>query len=153
LRPESAGIADHCATYAQRLQRALQSGDWDGVTRFAEALRSCWASGRQLFICGNGGSAANAMHMANDFLYGVSKRPGSGINVSALPSNASVLTCLANDCGYEQIFSLQLAVKGRPGDLLLVLSGSGNSENIVKALEQAKSMDMKSFAILGYSGG
>jgi D-sedoheptulose 7-phosphate isomerase len=146
-------MAEHCARYAQRLQSILQESSWEDVVHLASELRACWTSGRQLFICGNGGSAANAMHMANDFLYGISKRFGAGINVSALPANSSVLTCLANDCGYDQIFSMQLAVRARPGDVLIVLSGSGNSPNIVKALEQAKAMDIRTFAILGYSGG
>ena len=78
---------------------------------------------------------------------------GSGLRVSALPANSSVLTCLANDEGYESIFSMQLAVLGRRDDVLIALSGSGNSPNIVKALEQAKAMGIRSYAILGYSGG
>jgi D-sedoheptulose 7-phosphate isomerase len=106
-----------------------------------------------VFLCGNGGSAANAIHLANDFLYGVSKTLGSGLRVTALPANASVLTCLANDLGYDAIFSAQLAVQARRGDMLIVLSGSGNSPNILKALEHAKSMSVKTYAILGYSGG
>ena len=71
----------------------------------------------------------------------------------ALSANPAVITCLANDVGYESIFSEQLAVQGQSGDLLIVLSGSGNSPNIIKVLGQAKPMGIKSFAILGYSGG
>lgn len=142
-----------CADYARRLNRALASADWTGVERLGEALRECWVSGRQVFLCGNGGSAGNALHLANDFLYGISKRAGSGLRVTALPANGSVVTCLANDEGYDSIFSLQLAVLARPGDVLIVLSGSGNSGNAVRALEQARSMGVRSFAILGYSGG
>ena len=78
------------------------------------------------------------MHLANDLLYGISRKPGSGLRVNALPSNASVTTCLANDEGYEKIFSLQLAVQARPEDVLIVLSGSGNSPNILEALETAR---------------
>ena len=107
---------------------------------------------RQVFLCGNGGSAANAMHIANDLLYGIAIG-GTGIRVTALPSNTSVLTCLANDLGYDEIFSHQLRVHGTRGDVLVVLSGSGNSANVVKALAQAKDMDMQTFAILGFSGG
>jgi D-sedoheptulose 7-phosphate isomerase len=139
--------------YARRLQDVLQTSRWDGVARLAEELLDCWKSGRQVFLCGNGGSAANAMHMANDFLYGISKTPGSGLRVNALPSNVSVLTCLANDEGYDQIFAAQLAVQARRDDVLIVLSGSGNSPNIVKVLDQAKTMGVRSYAILGYKGG
>jgi D-sedoheptulose 7-phosphate isomerase len=91
--------------------------------------------------------------LANDFLYGIAKRPGGGLRVNALSSNPSVITCLANDIGYDRVFSEQLSVMANPNDLLIVLSGSGNSPNIVAALEQAKSMNVKSYAILGFSGG
>ena len=106
-----------------------------------------------MFICGNGGSAANALHWANDLLYAVAKEGGKGLRVSALPANASTLTCLANDLGYEQVFSAQLATYGQEGDILVVLSGSGNSPNVIRALEQSRRMKMKSVAVLGYSGG
>ncbi len=139
------------ADYARRLALALSAHNWaDGL---AEDLRDCRDSGRQVFLCGNGGSAGNAIHLANDLLYGISKTVGVGLRVSALPANSSVITCLANDVGYDAIFSAQLAVQARRGDVLIALSGSGNSPNIVKALEQAKSMGVKTYAILGYTGG
>jgi len=147
------GPVTACSDYSSRLQMALQTADWSGVGRLAEELHDCWRNGRQVFICGNGGSAGNAMHLANDFLYGISKTRGSGLRVNALPANSSVLTCLANDEGYDEIFSLQLAVQGRPGDVLIVLSGSGNSPNILKALAQAKTTGLRTYAILGYTGG
>jgi D-sedoheptulose 7-phosphate isomerase len=73
--------------------------------------------------------------------------------VTALPANPAVLTCLANDIGYADIFAQQLTVLARRGDILIVLSGSGNSPNIVRALEKARELGLTSFAILGYSGG
>src|SRR5471030_1690409 len=85
------------ADYSRRLQAVLQTTDWSQVGRLAEELHDCWRSGRQVFLCGNGGSAGNAIHLANDFLYGISKTRGSGLRVNALPANSSVLTCLAND--------------------------------------------------------
>ncbi len=141
------------AAYASRLRRVLDDADWSGVASLARELRDCWATGRQVFICGNGGSAANAMHLANDFLYGASKKAGQGLRVTALPANASVLTCLANDEGYGEVFSCQLAVQARPGDVLIALSGSGNSPNIVRALEHAAGAGLRSYAVLGYAGG
>ena len=141
------------ADYARRLAAVLSDHDWADVARLAEDLRDCRDSGRQVFLCGNGGSAGNAIHLANDFLYGISKTFGVGLRVTALPANSSVLTCLANDLGYDTVFSAQLAVQARRGDVLIVLSGSGNSPNILKALEQAKAMGMKTYAILGYNGG
>lgn len=141
------------ADYAGRLQKVLQGSSWEGVSALAHDLLKCWKERKQVFLCGNGGSAGNAVHMANDFLYGISKAYGSGLRVNALPANAAVLTCLANDCGYDEIFSMQLAVQAGKGDVLIALSGSGNSPNIVRALEQAKKSGVKSYAILGYSGG
>ena len=76
-----------------------------------------------------------------------------GLRVDALPANAGVITCLANDTGYDNIYSHQLEVKGRPGDLLIVLSGSGNSANVVRALKTANQIGMRSFAIVAFGGG
>lgn len=139
--------------YSLRLRQVLANTDWSPVRQLANELLDCWRTGRQVFLCGNGGSAGNAMHLANDLLFGISKSCGSGLRVNALPSNGSVTTCLANDMGYERIFSLQLAVLGNPGDVLIVLSGSGNSSNILEALEMARDKGLTSYAILGYSGG
>lgn len=145
--------ATFCADYAQRLQAVLGRSEWAGVAALAEDLLRCWKNGNQVFLCGNGGSAGNAVHLANDFLYGISKTPGSGLRVNALSANTAVITCLANDEGYDSIYSLQLAVQAREGDLLITLSGSGNSPNILKVMEQAKKMKVKTYAILGYTGG
>lgn len=141
------------AEYALRLQNILAASDWSGVEQLAQALLEAWQGGKQVFLCGNGGSAGNALHLANDFVYGVAMKTGAGIRALSFSANPAVTTCLANDLGYEHIYSEQLAVQGQPGDLLIVLSGSGNSPNIVKVLEQARSMDIKTCAILGYKGG
>lgn len=139
--------------YSTRLQSVLANSDWSGVNTLASDMLTCWQEGRQVFLCGNGGSAGNAIHLANDFFYGVAKTTGGGLKVMALSANAAVITCLANDVGYEHIFSEQLAVQAQKDDLLIALSGSGNSGNIVRAIEQAKHMGVKSFALLGFSGG
>ena len=141
------------ADYANRLQASLAAAEWSGVAELAADIHDCWLQKRQVFFCGNGGSAGNAIHLANDFLYGIAKSPGGGLRVNALSANPAVITCLANDIGYDRIYSEQLSVLANPGDLLVVLSGSGNSPNIVAALEQAKHMKVKSYAILGFTGG
>ena len=123
------------------------------VINLAENLREVWVNGNSFFLCGNGGSAGNAIHLANDFLYGIDRESGQGMKVEALSANPSVLTCLANDVGYEHIYSHQLNVKASKNDILLVLSGSGNSPNIVNALKVGNEIGMKTFAILGYTGG
>ena len=133
--------------YSRRLSATLESFDWSPVERLAYELRDCWQTGRQVFFCGNGGSGGNANHLANDFLYALSKTPGSGLRVHSLSANPSVVTCLANDEGYDQVFSLQLAVLARQGDVLIAFSGSGNSPNILKALEEAKRIGMTSASV------
>jgi len=139
--------------YSSRLQEVLASSDWSSVNLLSQDMLRCWQEKRQVFFCGNGGSAGNAVHLANDFLYGIAKKTGGGLKVQALAANTAVMTCLANDVGYESIFSEQLAVQAQAGDLLIALSGSGNSPNIVRVIEQAKAMDVKSYAILGFTGG
>ena len=143
----------HFADYSRRLQEVLATADWSGVHQLAQALLESWQQGRRVFLCGNGGSAGNAIHLANDLLYGIAKTTGGGLRVMALSANSAVMTCLANDVGYDYIFSEQLAVQAQKGDLLIALSGSGNSGNIVRVLEQARVMEVSSFAILGFSGG
>jgi D-sedoheptulose 7-phosphate isomerase len=145
--------ADHFADYASRLRGILAEADWRPVEALGQDLLRCWKEGRQVFLCGNGGSAGNASHLANDMLYGASQIQGKGLRVVSLAANESVLTCLANDLGYETIFATQIAVLGRKDDVLVVLSGSGNSPNILRALEKARALGMRTYAVLGYSGG
>ena len=139
--------------YSSRLQGVLSKANWSGVFLLAGDILKCWRERRQVFLCGNGGSAGNAIHLANDFLYGVAKETGKGIKAHALSANSAILTCLANDIGYEAIYSEQLAVKAEAGDLLIALSGSGNSQNIIRAIEQAKMLNVKTYSIVGFSGG
>lgn len=96
----------------------------------------------RVYICGNGGSAANAIHMANDLV-------SVGVRAHALCADIATLTAIANDYGYERVFSRLLKVYGESGDLLIALSGSGNSPNILKALEAAKELGMSSWLITG----
>ena len=140
-------------SYSKKLQQVLESSDWTPIEELADDIQKCWNEGRRVFLCGNGGSAGNAIHLANDFIYGIAKKTGGGSKGMSLSDNSAVITCLANDVGYDHIFSEQLAVQAEEKDLLIVLSGSGNSSNIIHAVEQAKKMHVKSFAILGYNGG
>src|SRR5215813_7374196 len=107
-------------SYAERLSRITAATDTSGIEELAGELLDCWKMGRHVFLCGNGGSGANALHMANDFIYAVSKTEASGLRITALPANTAVITCLANDEGYSEIFSLQLAVLAKAGDVLIV---------------------------------
>ncbi|MGH1351078.1 MAG: SIS domain-containing protein [Methyloligellaceae bacterium] len=150
---QSDAFQSHIGRYLGSLQNITAEFDWAPVHELASELLECWKSGRQVFICGNGGSGANAIHMANDYIYGISKVCGSGLNCHALSENSAVLTCLANDTGYENIFSYQLAVMAKPDDVLIVLSGSGNSPNVLEAIKMAHSKEMKTYGILGFAGG
>ena len=127
------------------------------IKSLALDLREAWKSKKNVYLIGNGGSAANAIHIANDLYYGIGAcGKGSevpGMMVEALTANSGILTCLANDTSYENIFAHQISSKCESGDLLIALSGSGNSENIVRALEVANDLDVKSYAILGFTGG
>jgi len=125
--------------YLARLKSALDIIPPEPLQALAEALMLAWREKRQVFIFGNGGSAGNAIHLANDFLYGISREFGHALRVTALPANSAVLTCLANDEGYDGIFFRQLAVLANKGDVAIAFSGSGNSPNILKALESPPS--------------
>lgn len=139
--------------YQVSLTNAWNMINWDLVKILSDDLKSAWKSGKQVFICGNGGSATNANHLANDFLYGISPEDGKGMKVHSLCANVAVITCLANDTGYENIFSKQLIALANANDILIVFSGSGNSPNVVEAIRQANAIGMKTHAILGFEGG
>jgi D-sedoheptulose 7-phosphate isomerase len=140
-------------SYASRMMEIIKTYDWSRLLPLTQTLREAIVDRKWVYLCGNGGSAANAMHLVNDFLYGISKTTGLGLRVDALPANPSVITCLANDISYSEIFAQQLVVRAEKGDILIVLSGSGQSPNVVRALEVGQQLGMKTFAIVGFSGG
>jgi len=142
-----------CSRYANQLSQVLSNSDWTNVEKLADVLQGLMLTGNSLYICGNGGSAGNAQHLANDFLFGISPKKANAMRVEALSANSAVITCLGNDIGYQNIFSHQLKVKAKSGDILLVLSGSGNSDNIINAIKVAREKSVYSVGILGYSGG
>ena len=143
--------------YINEIGKLFNADNIKLIELLAIDLLKAWEKNSNVYICGNGGSAANAIHIANDFIYGIGAcGPGEkilGLNVEALTANSGVLTCLANDTGFDNIFSHQLKVKATPDDVLIVLSGSGNSKNIIKALETSNNIGMKSYAILAFTGG
>lgn len=139
--------------YKNNYVRSFNSKIEKKIIGFSKLIENCWKKNNTIFIIGNGGSGANAQHIANDLLYGAGISNKKGIKVEALVSNSSVITCLANDINYESIFSEQIKVKANKDDLLLVLSGSGNSKNIIKAIQQAKKINVNTFGIIGYDGG
>mgnify|MGYP000854716388 FL=1 len=139
--------------YKKNLFETLGKLEVEKVKELCQLILSAWKTDNTIYLCGNGGSAANAIHVANDMTYGAGKKNGKGISIEALTSNSAVLTCLANDLSYEDIFSEQIRAKGKSKDLLIVFSGSGNSKNVIKAIKIAKNKKMKTFAIVGFDGG
>ncbi len=139
--------------YRENLSEMLRSDQFEKIPQLVEILRKAWIGKKTIFFCGNGGSLANAIHLANDFIYGAGKKHGIGLKTEALGANQAIMSCLSNDVSYSEIFSEQLRVKGLPGDVLIALSGSGNSENIVKALIKAHKLGMETVSILGFDGG
>lgn len=141
------------SSYAKKINFGFEVLDKVNTLKLFESFRDAWKKNKNIYVCGNGGSAGNANHLANDFLYGAGVSSGIGLRVTSMSENQSILTCLGNDIGYENIYSEQLRVKANEGDILLVLSGSGNSPNIINALKMGNKLKMKTFAILGFSGG
>lgn len=142
-----------CSQYLNEAAKALSLIPTQNVLHLAGELYSAWEAKNQVFLCGNGGSAANALHIANDLVCGLEGVASVGIHSLALTGNISQFSCLANDHGYDQVFSRALRTQARSDDLLIALSGSGNSENILSAIRTANDLGLKSFAITGYSGG
>jgi len=139
--------------YIKSQQATHQSIPVDGVAQVVESLREVWKAGGQVFVFGNGGSAANASHFATDLGKGSSDKLGKRFRVISLTDNVSWMTALGNDYSYEDVFVGQLQNYGRPGDLAISISVSGNSPNCVKALEWAKKNGLKTVALVGAKRG
>jgi D-sedoheptulose 7-phosphate isomerase len=139
--------------YKEKIIHSINEIPQNELNQLIKEIDNNWRNKRQIFLIGNGGSAGNAIHIANDWIYGVSKKLGAGLKVNALSANTAVLTCLANDEGYDQIYVRQLAVLANEGDILIALSGSGNSKNIVNAVNYCNKNGVKTFAIIGFNGG
>ncbi|MAW01661.1 MAG: phosphoheptose isomerase [Candidatus Pelagibacter sp.] len=146
-------VPESYQNYRIKLNLALKNLDYRSVIALESKMMEALSSKKQVFIFGNGGSAANAMHIANDFIYGIRKEMGGALRINALPSNTSVITCLANDEGYDQIFVRQLSNLANHDDLVIALSGSGNSKNILEAIIWSNDNGLFTFSILGFDGG
>jgi D-sedoheptulose 7-phosphate isomerase len=127
--------------------------DLDAIERIVERLRAARDNAAMVYIAGNGGSASTASHLVND-LAKATKSPGRApMRVMGLNDNVSLLTALANDEGYERIFSGQLENLAQPGDVLVVISASGNSPNLLEAVDLARERGVTTIGFLGFDGG
>ena len=141
------------ADYLKAQKAAQESIPVEAVAQLVEKLRTAVKEDRQIFVFGNGGSAANASHFATDLGKGASDKTGKRFRVLALNDNVSWMTALGNDYAYEDIFVGQLQNFGRPGDIAMGISVSGNSPNCVKALDWAKKNGLVTVALVGSKRG
>jgi phosphoheptose isomerase len=143
----------YLADYTAHLTAALASVNRDALDHAAQLIIGALMRDATIFACGNGGSAAIADHLACDHQKGVHRGTDYRPRVVSLVANVSLLTAVGNDIGYAETFALPLSLHGRPGDLLITISSSGNSPNIVRALEVAQSLGMQRIALTGFAGG
>jgi len=147
------GMKQWIADYIKAQKAAHDSIPVEAVVQLIEQVGIALKQDRQIFVFGNGGSAANASHFATDLGKLASDKVGQRFRVLSLNDNVGWLTALANDYAYEDVFVGQLQNYGRPGDLALGLSVSGNSPNCVKALEWARKNGLHTVALVGAKGG
>jgi phosphoheptose isomerase len=139
--------------YASSLEKALSSVDSKAIEDGIQLLEETASRGGMIYIAGNGGSAAISDHFCCDGAKATSVDHLPNFRVVSLPNATGLMTAIGNDYGYEYVFSTQLKLLGRKGDLLILISSSGNSPNILKAVEQAKTMGVKTLGMSGFSGG
>jgi phosphoheptose isomerase len=122
------------------------------LIRAVEMVRDCLAAGGKLLVCGNGGSASDSSHIATEFTCRLKddRRPFPAI---ALTTDGGLLTAISNDYGFQEIFARQVQAFGKPGDVLVALSTSGKSRNVLSAIEEARRHEMRTIALLGKGGG
>ena len=147
------GVSDFVSDYVDRLKYAIDQIPHDRVAAMGEILYRAYRHNKQVFIVGNGGSAATASHMACDLGKNTISPNRPRFRVLSLNDNVALVSALANDLGYEHVFSEQLKNLIRPGDVLISITGSGNSQNILRAMEYARERAATNIALLGFDGG
>ncbi len=153
------GIDLQWGDYLAELNRVLDRTDRGEIVRMADLLFDAYERGGQVFVCGNGGSAALASHITEDVGKGTLREADlrdenrRRFRILSLTDNVPWITALANDVGYDQVFVQQLMHYGRPGDLLVAISGSGNSPNVLAAVDWANRHGLTTFGMTGFDGG
>ena len=144
--------AEFARRYLQYLNEVLKAIEPETIARFTKTLLEARARNATVYFIGNGGSAATASHFANDLSIGTNsyEKP---FRVVSLTDNQAIITAIGNDFGYEEVFVRQLRVLGRPGDVLVAISASGNSPNLIRAMEYAAGANIKTVAITAFDGG
>lgn len=140
------------AYFARELE-TIQKLDVDEIAAAVQAILDAYERGANIYVFGNGGSAATASHFVCDFNKGICEHLDKKFNLICLSDNTPMITAIANDISYEDIFYFQLVNKLRASDLIIAISGSGNSPNVIKAVEYAKQTGTPVVGLSGYSGG
>jgi D-sedoheptulose 7-phosphate isomerase len=148
----TADAAEFARRYVDYLSGVLKAIDYDAVATFVNLLVEARNRGSVVYFIGNGGSASTASHFANDLAIGTLARE-KPFRVVSLTDNQAVITAVANDFGYEEVFSQQIQVLGKPGDVLVAISASGNSPNLLRAMHSASQQAITTVAITAFDGG
>jgi phosphoheptose isomerase len=149
---EAAGIVQRTLDAAAEVHRRVRQGDLDPVVRAAGEIAAALGAGRKVLAFGNGGSAADAQHFAAE-LVGRFQRERRGMAAIALTADTTVVTSIANDCGFERVFARQIEALGRPGDVALAISTSGASANVMAGVVAAAAGGLRTIAMTGRYGG
>ena len=139
--------------YLTRLKQILDDIDVDVISDIVDTLEETIENKSRIYILGNGGSAATASHMVNDLGAGLRRRDVINFDVTSLGDNSSVVTAIANDIGYENIFYMQMKGHINADDVVVAISCSGESPNIIKAVDYAKDLGCKIIGVTGFNGG
>jgi phosphoheptose isomerase len=149
----SPGAGWYFGAYAEEIARAAGSVEPAALDKAAAILLEAYTRGAGVFACGNGGSAAIANHLQCDHLKGIRTATDLAPRVVSLSTNVELITAIANDNGYEDVFIYQLQSQSVPGDVLIAVSSSGRSPNIVRALRWARDHGLRTIALTGFGGG
>ena len=144
---------DKIRAYMEKEKEVLEKLPTEDINKVINVLEEARKKGAVVYVCGNGGSAATAAHYVTDFNKGISLNQKHKYNLISLNDNIPSMTAIANDIGYEHIFEIQLQGRMKPSDILLAISGSGNSKNVLRAAQFAKETGAKVVALTGYDGG
>lgn len=139
-------------SHQEAIRNSFSESGLRTLEKISRAVLKAFQSGRKVLLCGNGGSAADAQHIAAEFV-GRFKRERKGLPAIALTTDTSILTALANDYAYEKVFSRQIEALGRKGDILIAISTSGRSQNVMEAVRHARAQGLVTVGLTGGTGG
>lgn len=150
---ERQAVTQFARSYLQRLGQLLDRLDMSVLAQIIDQIERVRAEGKTIYILGNGGSSATASHMAEDLAFGTRLREGARVRALSLTDNQPYITAVANDMGFDHVFEEQLRNILQPGDVVVAISASGNSPNVVKAIEFTNSQGAVSIGLVGFDGG